>query len=31
MNSTEREIITKEMIRGFNDCAKEADTLITGG
>jgi hypothetical protein len=31
MNQLEREIITREMIRGFNDCAKEANTLITGG
>lgn len=26
-----REIVTREMIRGFNDCALEAGTLITGG
>ncbi len=26
-----REIVTREMIRGFNDCAAEAGTLITGG
>ena len=31
MNKQEREIITREMIRGFNDCANEAGTLITGG
>jgi selenide,water dikinase len=31
MNKLEREIITREMIRGFNDCANEAGTLITGG
>jgi hypothetical protein len=31
MNSIEREIITKEMMRGFNDCASEAETIITGG
>lgn len=26
-----REIVTREMIKGFNDCAAEADTKITGG
>ncbi len=26
-----REIVTREMIRGFNDCASEAKTIITGG
>lgn len=26
-----REIMTREMIRGFNDCCIEADTKITGG
>lgn len=26
-----REIVTREMIRGFNDCAAEGGTLITGG
>ena len=31
MDESEREIITKEMMRGFNDCAEEADTKITGG
>lgn len=31
MNKKEREIITREMIRGFNDCATEAGTKITGG
>jgi len=31
MDESEREIITKEMMRGFNDCAAEADTKITGG
>lgn len=31
MNEKEREIVTKEMIRGFNDCATEAETTITGG
>jgi selenide, water dikinase len=31
MNKAEREIVTSEMIRGFNDCAVEAGTMITGG
>lgn len=31
MNERERHIVTKEMMRGFNDCASEADTVITGG
>jgi hypothetical protein len=31
MNEKERETITKEMIRGFNDCATEGGTKITGG
>jgi selenide,water dikinase len=31
MAERDREIVTREMIRGFNDCAKDADTLITGG
>lgn len=31
MNESEREIVTREMIRGFNDCALEAGTLVTGG
>jgi selenide,water dikinase len=31
MNESEREIITREMIRGFNDCATDAETSITGG
>lgn len=31
MQEAEREIVTREMIRGFNDCASEAGTLITGG
>lgn len=31
MNEKEREIVTREMIRGFNDCALEAGTLVTGG
>lgn len=31
MNDEERKIVTREMIRGFDDCAKEAGTLVTGG
>jgi len=31
MNAKEREVITREMIRGFNDTCTEAGTLITGG
>lgn len=31
MLENEREIITRELIRGFNDCATEAETAITGG
>jgi selenide,water dikinase len=31
MKEDEREIVTREMIRGFNDCANDADTLVTGG
>ena len=31
MKEDEREIVTREMIKGFNDCALEAETLITGG
>lgn len=31
MGEKEREIVTREMIRGFNDAANEASTLITGG
>lgn len=31
MKPNEREVITREMIRGFNDCATEAGTKITGG
>jgi len=31
MNEDQREIVTREMIRGFNDCATEAETKITGG
>ena len=31
MQEEHREIVTREMIRGFDDCAKEAGTKITGG
>lgn len=31
MSEQAREVITREMIRGFNDCATEAGTSITGG
>jgi len=31
MNEEQREIVTREMMRGFNDCATEAGTLVTGG
>jgi selenide, water dikinase len=31
MSGAEREIVTKKMIAGFNDCASEAGTKITGG
>ncbi len=31
MQEHQREIVTREMIRGFNECAAEAQTLITGG
>mmetsp|Transcript_25526 Transcript_25526/g.25319 ORF Transcript_25526/g.25319 Transcript_25526/m.25319 type:complete len:269 (+) Transcript_25526:383-1189(+) len=31
MDAKEREVITREMIRGFNDTAEEAGTAITGG
>ena len=31
MQEQDREIITREMMRGFNDCATEANTRITGG
>jgi len=31
MDETERHIVTEEMIRGFNDCATDADCNITGG
>ena len=31
MGESEREIVTRAMMRGFNDTAEEAKTLITGG
>lgn len=31
MNEKEREVVTREMIRGFNDHCIEADTKVTGG
>lgn len=31
MNEKEKEVVTKQMIQGFNDCAKEAETMVTGG
>lgn len=31
MREEHRQIVTREMIRGFDDCAKEAGTQITGG
>ena len=31
MQEGDREIVTREMMRGFNDCATEAGTKITGG
>jgi len=31
MLENEREIVTREMMRGFNDKANEAGTIITGG
>eukprot|EP00356_Strombidium_inclinatum_P016866 CAMPEP_0170510296 /NCGR_PEP_ID=MMETSP0208-20121228/65692_1 /TAXON_ID=197538 /ORGANISM="Strombidium inclinatum, Strain S3" /LENGTH=76 /DNA_ID=CAMNT_0010793747 /DNA_START=241 /DNA_END=471 /DNA_ORIENTATION=- len=31
MNPEFREIVTREMIQGFNDCAELADTKVTGG
>lgn len=31
MQEADREIVTREMMRGFNDCATEAGTKITGG
>lgn len=31
MSEPERQVVTREMMRGFNDKAKEANTIITGG
>lgn len=31
MSETEKELVTKNMIKGFNDCANEAGAPITGG
>jgi len=31
MSEQAREVVTREMIRGFDDCAKDAGTKITGG
>lgn len=31
MNDTERDVVTTQMIRGFNDLAREANTNVTGG
>jgi len=31
MNEEQKEIVTREMIQGFNDAATEAETLVTGG
>jgi len=31
MQEDQREIVTREMIKGFNDCCKEAKTMVTGG
>lgn len=31
MQESDREVVTREMMRGFNDCATEAKTRITGG
>lgn len=31
MNAIEREVVTREMIKGFNDTCTEAGTLVTGG
>ena len=31
MNEEEREMVTKHMIRGFNDTANEAGAAVTGG
>jgi hypothetical protein len=31
MNDLEQEIVTGQIIKGFDDCAKEARTSVTGG
>lgn len=31
MQENDREIVTREMIRGFDEAAKEANTKVTGG
>lgn len=31
MNEKQREVVTGLMIEGFDDCAKEAGTFVTGG
>ena len=31
MRPEDRDIVTTAMIRGFNDCAKECGTSVTGG
>ena len=31
MSDSEREIVTREIMRGFNDCAEEAGSMVTGG
>jgi selenide,water dikinase len=31
MTQEERDVVTREMIRGFTDCAAEAGTSVTGG
>lgn len=31
MDNKEAEVVTKEMIRGFNEACKDADTTVTGG
>jgi selenide,water dikinase len=31
MSEKEQQIVTEQMISGFNDCASEAGTVVTGG
>ena len=31
MSEPHREIVTKHLIQGFNDCANEANAPVTGG